>query len=63
MKEYQDINERINKYFNHKPEKIKYIKGRCKICGSKDLLLIVDCGQYSLRCLKNLQHVNIEGLI
>jgi hypothetical protein len=63
-KSKEELTRLVRSYFKgREPEKVEYVAGRCDICNADGLVLIVDGGTYSLRCLQNLEHINIEGWV
>jgi len=54
------ISELTRKY---SAERGHYVEGRCKECNKEGLILLVGCGQYTLRCYNNPEHENDSGLV
>ena len=54
------VSELTKKYF---ADRGHYIEGRCKECGENGLILLVSCGQYTLRCYYNPEHENDSGWV
>ena len=44
-------------------ERASYVDGRCKVCGENGLVLLVTCGQWTLRCYHNPEHENASGWV